>query len=302
MKKFIGKFFMFSMFFIGGTVLLLLATSTLKRGMINFEIPKDKTILVIGSSVTACAVDDSIVPGVFNISTNGMGYFYSYIKLREILDHNPHITTVILSYTHSELEKEKDKWFTEGKYIRVHMPKYLFLFDWHDFISLLVSSPYEVVSNLPRTVKHTIVNALKIVTSGYNIHYFGGYHQHKKGDLRKAKADYHYKRKSEGVQYSHYQKKYLLKIYELVLSHKKTLILLHTPTHPLFKNKKEEFEDIYHLLVEQQLPKATLVNHSNMELPEYGFADLIHLNSEGAKFYSEYLKAYGFSSSIRTDK
>ena len=93
---------------------------------------------------------------------------------------------------------------------------------------------------------------------------------------------------------SHFQEIYLLEIYNLTQSQDIELILLKTPIHEL----KQEFEDIYmnrfSALIEEQLPNATIIDHSRVEIPEEGFGDLEHLNAIGAELYSDYLKEHGF--------
>ena len=74
------------------------------------------------------------------------------------------------------------------------------------------------------------------------------------------------------------------------------LILLNVPIHPMLKEEQEEYTKYYYLLAQQKLSKATIINHANIDIPEYGFFDLVHLNYKGAKLYSEYLKKHSFLS------
>ena len=73
------------------------------------------------------------------------------------------------------------------------------------------------------------------------------------------------------------------------------VILLNVPLHPFLAERLDEYKERYYSFAEKYLPKATLINHSNMDIPEQGFGDLLHLNYKGAGIYSQYLKKYGFT-------
>ena len=284
MKRFIRNLLMFSIFFIGSTLLLVSGATHLKRNIISFDIPRSKTILVVGDSYTECAINDSILTNAFNFSQGGTTYFHSYLKIREILEHNPHIDTIVLSYSYKEMAKSRDNWFYGAESIQFMMPIYYFLFNDNDFYALFISNPHDVLSNIPRI----------IFTKNYSIDHLGKYLYLERDKLQEAKNRYIASDKEEKVEYSKHQEEYLLKIYNLVRSKNIDLILQHTPIHPFLKEELEENKYDYYSLAEQKLPKAKIVDHSNMDIPEYGFGDLDHLNHKGARLYSEYLKKNGF--------
>ena len=295
MKKFAYKalnfsvFTILSIFFIGGVI------TQLQRIMFEFDIPKNKTSLVIGDSHLECAIDDKILSNTFNFSQSGSGYFYSYLKLKKVLADNPQIDKVLLSYTYDDMEKSKDEWFSGSEIIKFKMPVHLFLFDYTDFFSLFISNPYQVAVNFPRAITVGIGQIAGYMLPGFNLDNWGKYRRTERDKLREAKIRYKALEGNDNLEYSTYQQEYLMKIYNLTAAKNIKLYLLNTPIHPILENGLEEYKDYYYSFIEQNLPKATIINHSKMIIPEYGFGDLEHLNHKGAKMYSEYLKEHGFS-------
>ena len=284
MKKFISDFFKFNIFFIGSILLLVVGRVFYERYVVSFEIPQSKIVLLVGDSRAECAVNDTIVADVFNYSQSGTAYFYSYLKIREILDHNPQIKTVMLGYSYENVAEFRDDWFDGFQNLKNFMPKYFFLFDFSDFISLVSANPYGTLINIPRIIFTAIKGSDQL----------GGYVSLKRDKLQEAKDRLVVSNEQKEVKYSKYQEEYLLKIYKLVRSRNVDLILLAVPIHPLMEQNLAKYKDYYYSFAEQKLPKAKLINHLMMDIPEYGFADLGHLNYKGSKLYSEYLQKFGF--------
>jgi hypothetical protein len=292
MREFIFNLLKFSAVFIISIMLLIIGGTFLTGQTKNFNIAHNKTILVIGDSHTACAINDSLLINAYNFSSHGTGYFYSYLKTREILTHNPQINTVVLGYSFLDLDNHKDSWFSGSDKIMEKMPRYFFMFNLNDLHSLFISNPFAVFQNIPKIIRSEIILLF------YNLELFGGYSYLDRDKVEEAKYRFRSSKKRENeAKYSKYQEKYLLKIYKMVTDKNIDLILLNVPLHPLLNNELEKNKKYYYSFAQQKLPKAKIINHSNKFIPEYGFSDLDHLNYKGAKLYSEYLTRNGFSQS-----
>jgi len=296
MKYFLNDLLKFSAFFIISTLVLSVGTTVLAKNIISFEIPDDKTSLIVGDSRPESAINDDILSNAFNFSQSGTAYFYSYLKIRAMLENNPHIDTLVLGYAYDDISKSRDEWFNGAEMIKFKMPKYLLLFNYRDFISLFQSNPYEVSKNIHRTVIYNSSAVLKYIITGQGIDHLGGFQYLERDKLQEAKNRYSPGKDEENLEYSKYQEEYLLKIYNLARSKNIDLILLNTPIHALKQEAEEKYKDYYYSFAEHQLPETVIVNHTNMDIPEYGFGDLEHLNYKGAQIYSEYLKEHGFLS------
>ena len=284
MKKFLNEMLKFGVFLILGTIILIMGTLLIERNIINFTIPANKTVLVVGDSHTACAVNDEILTNVFNFSKGGSGYFYTFLKVRKMLEDNPQITTLVIGYSYGNLEKSRDEWFKGEKYITGNLNRHLFLLDFSDFYSIFISNPYHVLIS-------TISERIASLYSDHSLNRWGKYKYLEQNELEESKARLISNDKTEKVEYSEYQEKYLLKLYHLAMAKDINVILLNAPIHPMFEESQEAYKGYYNLLAEHEMPNATIINHSNMNIPESGFGDIRHLNFKGAEIYSEYLKA-----------
>lgn len=292
MNKFIQQSLFFALLSLSILIVLISGTSFLCQFIFDFDIPKNKNVLVVGDSHPQCAIDDSIVPNTFNVSQGGTGYFYSYLKIREAFNRNPHIDTVVLGYSYYDLAKGRDKWFSGDEKIKFFMRNHFFLFTMDDYFELLEANPLATIRHTPQV----IIYSSGIAFCGYPC--IGKYKRLKKSKLEEAKGKFDEIKQSQQdsseLSYSIYQQKNLLKIYEFCESNKIKLILLNTPIHPHLGNHIKNKRTNYFNFVESKTPNAKVVDHSSFKIPEEGFSDLRHLNYNGAKIYSEFLKRNRF--------
>lgn len=271
------------------TLALVIGLISVERSVVSFNIPKSKTILVVGDSRSECAINDKLIDSVYNFSTSGAAYFYSYLKIRQMLIDNSHIKTVVLSYSYGDLLKTRDEWFDSEEKIKYFMPKYLFLFQFKDVLSMLKANTIDTILNIPRVVFQSSYQILKYRLSNHNLKSFGGYLHLEREKLSEAKKRYILDKVDKVRFSSKYQEKYLLKIYKLLKGKNIGLILLNLPTHSLLREEQSKQESFYSKFANEKMPKAVVINHSNMAFSDSDFGDLEHFNHKGAKIYSEYI-------------
>jgi hypothetical protein len=250
----------------------------------SFELPHEKNILVLGDSSTTFGIDDSIYSRSTNISGSGTTYVYSYFKLGKFLDENDHIDTVLLSLQNAAIV---DLEMFEKANMMYHVPFLLPFFD-RDAIAIFVDEnrkPFisSVLNISPRPVIRFI---LKRGAISYQNLSLGGY---EKLDRNKLQEDIslHNTQPSEEKPYSPIQKKYLLKIVSLCKSNNITLILINTPTYkPDLYGHLDTVNDFYNTY----LSGVTDINYSAFPLPDSCYADIGHLNYNGAEIFSKYLQ------------
>ena len=272
-------------------VLMVVATGLYTRATFDFDIDPDKNILVLGNSHPECAINDSILPNFFNLAQSGSAYFYDYIKLREVVKHNPQIDSVIIGYSYGDLKESMDKWITDEDKIDYKLRTHLFLMEPNDYLTLLKANPLHTLEYTPQTIFHNIQ------TKNKGFSYLGGFKPLKNHRLEKAKELLEPQDQEGMKKYSKYQTEYLLKIYEFCESKNIKLILLNTPTHPILQKNQETLKKNYCHFAHEKLPNALLINHASLDLPDSAYRDLAHLHSSGAEAYSIFLKANKFLSS-----
>jgi hypothetical protein len=253
----------------------------------SFAVSKDKNILIVGDSHTACAIDDSVFTHSVNISQGGTVYLYSYIKLRKILAKNPHIDIVLVSFHGGSIQKSMDEWTIGDKYILEHIPNYISLITIEE-LPVLMNNPvfYSAIIKAPVKCIKTVLKFIVKHTLTYKDLYIGGYDKLDRDKLHRA-IELRENNTVAETGYSDYQIDYLLKIVNLCAEKNVELILFSTPTY----NAKEygnlqALNDFYNIY----LTETKYFDYSNFILPDYGYGDIGHLNFKGAELFSDYLE------------
>ena len=288
---FITKLTKLTLLSLSTIILLIFVTTFFCRKYITLEVPISKRTLIVGDSHTECSINDSIIPNCINLSQSGTGYFYTYVKLRSIINANPQIDTVVVGYSYDDVSAQKDAWFWGDESIKFKLRNYFFMFDLEDYFSLFKSNPVSVIMNTPQVIFHNV----KILF--YGISSLGGYLPLERNNLEESIK----RRRQESInenEFSPYQRLYLLKIYELCQSRKINLVLINPPIYPVLEQYQDVLKSKYYEFAKRELSNAILVNHSNVKIPENGFSDLSHLNKKGAAIYSNLLKRSGFGKEI----
>lgn len=291
MKKFIRHCIVFSILAFLVLTLLVIGTTLFAKKSFDYSIPENKNILVIGDSHTECAINDRILNNAFNLSQSATCYFYTYLKAREVINHNPKIDTLIISYSYGSLKKAKDDWLIGAENLKFKIRDHLFLFNVSDFKELLIANPKDVLVFTPQVIAHNF----KVLNYGYSA--IGGFDSTERDKLKEDILRLQNEPiEDDALEFSKYQEYYLLKIYELSKEKNIKLILVNTPLHKEALNKyKVEYKNHYCEFYALNMPEASLINHASFNMPDVGFADAYHLDYKGAKIYTEYLMQTGFA-------
>ena len=282
MRRFLSEVLKFSLVLIVGTLILVFGTTHIERRFTSFEVPGTKTILVVGDSKLETAVNDEILAEAYNFSQSGTAYYYSFLKVRKMLQDNPQIHTLVVGYSYGDLAQEKDEWFQGEKYIKGKVRDHLFLMDYQDFFAIFQANPLDVLVSL-----FPIRAAVPL--SNPDLGRWGGYIYLERDKLEEAKQRIAESPDDGILTYSRYQEEYLLKVYETAMDYDLRFILLTPPIHPLLEENQTKYKVHYSSFVEENMPNAILINHSSYPIPDFGFGDLAHLNYRGASLYSSYL-------------
>jgi hypothetical protein len=296
MRRFVTRLVIFATI---GAVLIY-GTWSIGRSVLPLGIPSGTRVLVVGDSRTECAIDDTVLSGVYNWSQSGTAYFYSYIKVRSAIEHDLQLGAVILGYSYGELSASRDAWFSDSRYLS-RLKKYFPLLNGRDFGELFRANPRGAVSHWLRGVPYTMTRVITFLVerdSGDSA--LGGFLRLEQDNLAQALDRY-----VEGAAgntaegYSRYQEAYLARIYDLCESAGIQLVLLNVPSHPIQREAQAGYAHRYKALAEERMPNALFINHVNVEIPDSGFADLEHLNYKGAAIYSAYLREMGIEQGFK---
>src|SRR6266545_1841324 len=98
-------------FFVMGTFCFKLSTEANKIILNSklFILNSDVHGLIIGDSHTMTSLNPGMLPSFVNFSQMVESYFYTYYKLKHLLEKNPQIKTVVLGYSYHNLVISQDR-------------------------------------------------------------------------------------------------------------------------------------------------------------------------------------------------
>src|SRR6187402_2467023 len=110
MKTFIKNVILFISLLLGLILLIEFSTSAIVNKNANFKLASKPKYIILGHSHPECALNDSLLPGFKNLAHSGESYFYTYFKVKKVLEQNPSIETVFIEYTNNQIESRMNNW------------------------------------------------------------------------------------------------------------------------------------------------------------------------------------------------
>ena len=109
-----NKFFKNGLSFFSILILIILLSdimlSWFQNKFASFELIERPKYIMLGTSHSACAFNDTLISDFINLSDLGESYFYTFIKLKKILEQNKSIEAVFLEYSNNQTQKIMDEW------------------------------------------------------------------------------------------------------------------------------------------------------------------------------------------------
>lgn len=260
---------------------------------VSFKIPTDKNIIINGDSHTECAVNDNIFAHAVNISQSGKNYLFTYMELRKLLEVNPHINTVLLSFYDNAIKSRHG--FYNNEHLSSKIPARFPLFQKDDVLCLIDINKkvfYNSILKTPRLFISLYVFTKNTIT--YKDLPLGGY---KKLNRNRLEYDLELRKNRKITQtpdevvrkqqiYTQYEYDYLLKIVKLCREKNVRLILFNSPTY-----NSEKYDNKVALMnfIDNYLSEIEYLDFSDFVLPVDGYGDIGHLNYKGAAIFSQYL-------------
>lgn len=290
MRKFITKTFVFlSIPLICAVTLPFILDILNKKIGSKVILGSGKTAVLIGDSHIEAGIVDSLLPGFANQGLYSESLYFSYYKLKTILEHNPSIKNVYLGFGYHTLS-EYYKEFTDGKSSSTISSRYFYLLPTQERANVLGSYKNELFSYMRIVLKVGLQNVLsqkKTFEGGYT-NAFANTAPRKEIMEKRIRFQYY-----EGATTSEFYEKnieYLEKIIELCKSNKANLTLINTPLHPYYKTRIPEiFIKKYEQLIKQKQLK--LIDLTSIPLPDSCYIpDGDHVSRSGSVITTNYLR------------
>lgn len=248
-----------------------------------FKLNTNTRYLVLGHSHPECAFNDSLIDDFKNLSQSGESYYYTYFKIKKIIQQNPSIETVFIEFTNNQINESMNDWIWKEKYMNYRYPKYSPFMNLSDKGILAKNNLSGYFNSTSMSLNQNLVRILN-----RNFDYsksVGGYLylERDKTDslVNNMKKDNH---QSENLGISEYNINYLTKIIDLCEEHRKRVILIRSPQHSMYSGYSNE--RLYQKIRNNHFSSIEYLDFSKFPLDNSEFGDLGHLNHKGAKVFS----------------
>lgn len=279
MKKFIIYLLLFIVVLVS-LYFLLLVQYSIRIQQYSFEIPDNKTILVVGDSQTQADINDTICGNVLNVSLAHDGYFSMYKRIQLYVEANSQVNTIVLAMTPHTMSPVKDEFYHNFGYVDETTRHYLPYFGLKEWWLLLRNDPGDLVSALVTPFKFYLSPSQeRIKEMGY---YESADYSHLKEDIESGAG--RLVPDTTEVNYGNdITIKYLHKIVEYCKEKNLRLIGVNTPV--LHGEKYFDMEN-YRKLISTDFKDIEIWDDMDMEFPDSCRRDVNHLNKWGAEIYS----------------
>jgi len=252
------------------------------------------TTIVLGDSHTETSIDSSNFNHLQNFSYKGESLFLSYYKLQRLLEVNPYIDNVLLSFSYQSLNDIQDE------KLELLLYNYYWLLDWEGIqrINPTSTNMSIILKDMNGRLYQWLISSIK--QSNYHL-IAGGYRKLETNVLNSKSTQkrilYHYytDNKVELQNTSTLQITSLEKIIQLCVNRGIKLTFINTPLHTsYYSNIPEQSISSYYSLIDQLKTKyPDVIAHldfNNAVTADAYFHDSDHLNGKGGKIFMELLK------------
>ena len=288
MNRFLQRTSLFLLINLVIVLSLIISSHYYAKANFNYSIPPSKNILIIGNSYSQTSFYENKFLNAANISIAGQLSFWSMIKLDDFIDNNPHIDTVIFSYS--------TKHYYESIYnlsqMKYPIKNHSFFMKYQDFKILLKHNFISSIKYMPNTIIYNFIYGTKYFKKSWQD--FGGFamlkgtnvEEHKKKTLLEGEIVPGYNLSVERI----FSDPFLHSINAICDERGLKLVLVIPPFTKFFSNwlvkighKNSEMID----LINNSFENITFLDYSSYQLPDEYFYDLDHLNQLGSKLLTE---------------
>jgi hypothetical protein len=288
MKSFLLKCATFIFLLLTAVVLLRVIIVKQKQNPERYTLDASIENILLGHSQPECGLNDSLLAHTKNFSQGGEAYFYTYTKLKKLMEVNPDIKTVYLSFSNNQLEEKMDEWTFDAVYINDKYQAYFFAMDWEEKKLLWNHNPKAVLQSEQLLLKNNLVDLVKYKGKIRPETYWGDYLY-----LKRQKTDsliqVNYVQtivKERGKGISEINLTYLKKIVHWCKEHNIQLVFYRTPVHPVLRETYDE--KAFDSIRKQHFDTVPFLDCINLPLSNDQFGDFDHLNYKGARLFSTF--------------
>ena len=285
MKKFIKRLLLFLTIIIGFVFIDVCLQKTLLFRDEYMKLAKNIHTLFLGHSHTANSCNTEYIKNSINLASAGEAYIYTYFKAKKVIETNPQIKKVYVEFTNNQIDKHMDNWIWDDTHLQYNFISYGVLMDYDALSLLYKKNPSGFVTAFSKGLFN---NLLKMVSSKKRkIQYgsMGGFKTNNQIFIN-TKVPKNKKMTSSNYEISESNIYYLEQIVKYCKQRKIEVILVRSPMHKTYDVSFSENE--HNKILSKKFKDIKFIDNKDFPIPYNGFHDIEHLNSTGAKFYSQY--------------
>jgi hypothetical protein len=286
MKKFIFKLLFFIIPILLVLVIVRYYIIYLKENTQRYKLSSSIENLIIGHSQPECALNDSLIENSKNMSQGGESYLFTYVKLKKILEINPTIKNVYLSFSNNQVSSLMDDWTFGDESLKAKYNSYHFAMDKKEKELLFKKNWQAILQSEFTIIRNNSVDLVKYKGKLNPKIYWGEYlylKRDKTDSLLKSNYIENLK-KNRKSKISDINIHYLKKIVDLCKLKKVHIFLFRTPIHNALKSTFDELK--FQSIRKQYFSNIKYIDNIDFQISNEEFGDLEHLNYRGAKKYS----------------
>lgn len=254
----------------------------------NFSIVWDPKYVIVGNSHPECAYNDSIIQNFKNLGKSGEPYFYTYFKLKKILEQNPSIGTVFVEYTNGQISIQGDQGIWADMSLSAWFPIMSPFLGLKEHFLIAQNNPSGYFNILSYSNKSKIVRILH-----WDFDYFdniGWYLKLSRHQREGLMDNVEYMKhatgsiQGENIKVSKWNLTYLDQIVQLWNIYNKKIVFIRSPQNLGYH--WYDNEQILMKTLHDRYSNVAYIDFSDFPLNIDEYGDLEHLNSSGATVYS----------------
>ncbi len=293
MNIFLKRLAIFLMLFISLSAVMLFVNKSISEDNWLGDV-SSKTVIALGDSNMECAINDQIYYSAINKAASSDSYFYSYLKLRDLIKISEKPDTVLLAFAPHNIFD--NGWLTDSKHIGSKMKIYYPLMEYEDFAYMYSINPHAFIAAVPAMISGAVSNLFQYAT-GKNISpNFGSFLSLDRNILDKVREllskgePLPFFEMPETFDISVSEQLFLQKIISLCQDNNIKLYLINTPKREEILNYSKYGVEEFYRYYDANLKDIDFLDMSKLQLPEADYGDFVHLNTEGSTEFSTILQ------------
>jgi hypothetical protein len=251
----------------------------------NYKLKPNVTSVFIGDSHVQLSIDDKIIDNSINLSQSGEPYYFTFIKLKNILKNNPSVDKIYLGFSYHNLSSSYDD-FIYGKFCSDISAKYFYILPNSEKLKFIKYNSDHLTKYLRNIVKKSFKKAY---TSSASNHFKNSCANKKSMEKR---ISFQFYSNGHLDKYSNNNIYYLSKIINLCKTQKIDLVMLNAPLHLYYKSKiPKQFIKKYNDFIKGNHLK--ILDLSDFALNDSCYIpDGDHVSKKGSLIISKYIATH----------